>query len=479
VSEQTRTPGNDLGDHKHRSAPSQPASNPGCAGADQKISVAAAPAQLGDCGGIRHLPLRGGHVALVDDDIYAQYGHLPWRVGARGHVVRSAAGRTVYMAREILILPADRRLKVVYLNGNRLDLRREHLEVGTPSDITRRRWTNPASEFYGVSYNPVTGRFAARVRHPLLKKQVTLQEFDTREKAAKCRDAFERFQGTLARLNFPAETFDPREYRAYGRLAPWSLALAHISQFALCRTSPSAFTLSATPSTVEKVKMTKARNEEQGHTMSAIQKYVLACRNGISTDTAEGSACQGVDPADLQTKRWIVELAGNPDLPSKILRLLESGKMSAVSYHDQPLTPDLAEDWRQEILAAQRWVPYALYCTTARAVLTKNEQRNVLRNSKATMFSLWRAVGLLADLHEVEVQKAQLAFGVPPLLRIRSLRDGEVITVDMLQTMAAISFPLFNKEARAALQEAYTGTRIICRQVNGRPTTPNYTTQPT
>ena len=86
MSEQTRTPGDDLGADKHRSAPSQPASNPGRVGADHKISVTAAPVQPG---GIRHLCLRGGQTAAVDADVFARVSGYSWRLGAGGYVVRT------------------------------------------------------------------------------------------------------------------------------------------------------------------------------------------------------------------------------------------------------------------------------------------------------------------------------------------------------------------------------------------------------
>src|SRR5436190_7748357 len=210
MSEQTRTPGDDLGADKHRSAPSRPASNPGRVGADHKISVTAAPVQPG---GIRHLCLRGGQTAAVDADVFARVSGYSWRLGAGGYVVRTGDdGKTIYLHREIMIAPTG--MLVTFLSGNHLDLRRANLRVVHRSDIPRRRRTKSASGFRGVVENPITGRYAARIRVPGQGKQIWLQEFETRIAAAECYDAFARaFLGELAVLNFPMRRFDPMQYR--------------------------------------------------------------------------------------------------------------------------------------------------------------------------------------------------------------------------------------------------------------------------
>jgi len=168
MSEQTRTPGDDLGADKHRSGPSQPASNPGRVGADHKISVTAAPVPPG---GIRHLCLRGGQTAALDADVFARVSGYSWRLGAGGYVVRTGDdGKTIYLHREIMIAPTG--MLVIFLNADRLDIRRTNLRVVHRSDIPRRRRTKSASGFRGVVENPITGRYAARIRVPGQGKQI-------------------------------------------------------------------------------------------------------------------------------------------------------------------------------------------------------------------------------------------------------------------------------------------------------------------
>lgn len=116
---------------------------------------------------MKHIPLRAGVYALVDDSDYDWLVAMgSWRLNSSGYAVHytSVQGRrrTLLMHRLILDAPPD--LQVDHINRDRLDNQRANLRFATRSqnqankDIQR----NNTSRFKGVVWN--SGKWEARIR---------------------------------------------------------------------------------------------------------------------------------------------------------------------------------------------------------------------------------------------------------------------------------------------------------------------------
>ncbi len=80
-------------------------------------------------GSMKQLTLVNGGATLVDDDIDVRYGHCSWRRMYNGYVIGYVDRdiRTVFLHR--LIMGAKKGMAVHHRNHDRLDNRRENLEI--------------------------------------------------------------------------------------------------------------------------------------------------------------------------------------------------------------------------------------------------------------------------------------------------------------------------------------------------------------
>lgn len=147
------------------------------------------------------IPLTRGHVAVVDDEDYAVYGHLKWfakqKPGESPYAARTVRGRTVLMHREILGLTDPRDL-ADHKNGNTLDNRRSNLRRTDKQGNSANGPTWARSGYRGVWQSGGRWRAGIKVRG----KTLSLGSFATPELAAAAYNtaAVEHF-GEMARPN--------------------------------------------------------------------------------------------------------------------------------------------------------------------------------------------------------------------------------------------------------------------------------------
>jgi HNH endonuclease len=150
---------------------------------------------------MKHIPLRQGLFAIVDDKDYDWLNQWKWSIkNSRGilYATRSTGSRgeqiTIWMHR--LIMKSPQEMEVDHVNGNGLDNRRENLRIVTRAENLRNRKTfkNSKSGFKGVVFNPVNGKW---------RVTINLGTFDTPEKAARVYDeAVKKLFGALGKTNF-------------------------------------------------------------------------------------------------------------------------------------------------------------------------------------------------------------------------------------------------------------------------------------
>ena len=141
-------------------------------------------------------------VMIVDDEIYDKFIGFSWYVSNSGYVYRTtykeAKPKCVTASRVICGFPKN--CYIVYKNGNKLDLRKENLQVITMSDmrVTASRFSRGRSQYRGVSF------YFGKWKGTIVKnhKSYHLGYFDTQEEAAKAYNVkATELYGDKARLN--------------------------------------------------------------------------------------------------------------------------------------------------------------------------------------------------------------------------------------------------------------------------------------
>ena len=167
--------------------------------------------------------------ALVDFADAAEMLKYRWAAyrGTRAltsYAVRRVNGKTVWMHRALLALPAfnNRTNDVDHINGNGLDNRRSNLRVCTRSQNQRnRRRAHSRCGYKGVNWDKVHGVWQAHIKLHGVKK--TIGRFATAEAAAAAYDRevarlYEGFAQTNAAIGGPSGIYiDPQYTVRVGR----------------------------------------------------------------------------------------------------------------------------------------------------------------------------------------------------------------------------------------------------------------------
>ena len=143
---------------------------------------------------VKTIPLTQGHVALVNNQDYAQLVCYRWRYFRRpaertGYAVRTEhvpRKRTVYMHREIMHAPKG--IEVDHRNHNGCDNQRRNLRLATKSQQHANRLKQQSSSRYkGVTWHKATEKWRAQIK--VHGKKMHLGLFISERKAA---DAYQQ-----------------------------------------------------------------------------------------------------------------------------------------------------------------------------------------------------------------------------------------------------------------------------------------------
>jgi hypothetical protein len=172
---------------------------------------------------MKSIPLTEGFVAIVDDQDFEAVSAFKWHACFKKKKGDKSKQNAPYAARKEPRNKEGRPRRHIFLhrwllgepdglvdhrNGKTLDCRRENLRVATHSQNQAnkrgRKMSNRTARFKGVSLDPKSGKWRARIA--VNKKDISLGTFLTQTEAARAYDAaaLEHF-GEFAWLNFPRQ----------------------------------------------------------------------------------------------------------------------------------------------------------------------------------------------------------------------------------------------------------------------------------
>lgn len=161
----------------------------------------------------RHVPVKGGYTALIDESDYALVAGYRWRAlkGHNGKVYAYAhvSGGSVYMHR--VIAGTESGFETDHVNGDGLDNRRGNLRTATASQNSANAWkprrpdgSPHSSIFKGVSWDKGRGKWQAQIA--LHGRSKNLGRYLTEIEAARAYDTAALAQwGEFAKVNFPVD----------------------------------------------------------------------------------------------------------------------------------------------------------------------------------------------------------------------------------------------------------------------------------
>jgi hypothetical protein len=163
---------------------------------------------------LKRIPLPEGLFALVDDEIYEQYGRLKWAINSRGYVFRRerlTPGKWITVRLHRLAAGANEGEDVHHVNGDLRDNRRVNLIRVSRSLHTVHINTlqGPLTgRFKGVSWDKNRRKWMAWIQ--VDRKRRFLGRFTSEEEAARAYDAEASLAfGPHAYLNLPPPPAPP------------------------------------------------------------------------------------------------------------------------------------------------------------------------------------------------------------------------------------------------------------------------------
>jgi hypothetical protein len=127
---------------------------------------------------MKELPLFGGHVAIVDDDVYEWAKDFRWYRSTYGYAVCNVGygreGRTVWMLHRAIVGEPPAGQVIDHINCDRLDNRRENLVFVT-------RTLNNLNSKLRKGYHPHQGRW--RVRFKVNAMHIDISGIETEAEA--------------------------------------------------------------------------------------------------------------------------------------------------------------------------------------------------------------------------------------------------------------------------------------------------------
>jgi len=151
------------------------------------------------------------HIIIVSDEDYDRLSQFTWHVMktnfnklyARRWSDSSKNKKAVLMHREVLNAPEHS--EVDHINHDTLDNRRDNLRLCTRQQNTQNR-KSKVTEYKGVSFNKVNGKYHTQIVEPKTKKRLHLGDYDTPKQAGLVYDGFaKKLHKEFAYLNFPLD----------------------------------------------------------------------------------------------------------------------------------------------------------------------------------------------------------------------------------------------------------------------------------
>jgi hypothetical protein len=176
--------------------------------------------------GVVHLEITEGNIVLLDE-IDRDLADLNWQT-RKGYAARKDKERRhIYMHRLIIERKLGRPLtdmeKVDHHNSNKLDNRRDNIDISTPQENganTMKPKRNNAnkkatSRYKGVHFDKASGKWRARITHGY--QTTSLGCFESEEEAATAYDlaAIDLFEN-FAKLNFPDRWYALKSHKKNG-----------------------------------------------------------------------------------------------------------------------------------------------------------------------------------------------------------------------------------------------------------------------
>lgn len=147
----------------------------------------------------RHISIKGGNTALVDDIDYEWLSQYKWHLHNRGYVT-CAPQRNIKLYMHRMIMRPSEDNVVDHIDGNKLNNTRANLRICNHRDNSRNAHirANGTSKYKGVYWSALRGYWVARINN------THLGCFHDEVEAAKAYDRAARSSfGAFARLNFP------------------------------------------------------------------------------------------------------------------------------------------------------------------------------------------------------------------------------------------------------------------------------------